>query len=156
MPRVTTPNCSRRIAWSGNGTASCTASRSGERSCGSTDSGWLVVHTTAAPDLTVSASTWRNTVASGPGWSRGATASTSTINSTAGALLCRASWASPRSRAAAASLVSAASSGAHTGSRDAPTSAATARTRADLPEPAGPEINTPSDTVVPSRPSTSR
>ena len=37
-----------------------------------------------------------------------------------------------------------------------PTAAATARTSADLPEPAGPVTSTPSETVVPSRPSTSR
>ena len=114
------------------------------------------MHTTAAPG--------RGRLGRAPGgtrWpagrarSRGASASTSATSSTAG----------PAARAVAGGLAqpgaprrwsSAASSGAHSGT----TRRLDARRRprgpaSDLPEPAGPVTSTPSETVVPSRPSTS-
>ncbi len=60
-----------------------------------------------------------------------------------------------RSRAAASLFVSAAISGAQSVVTCAFTTAATACTIADLPEPGGPVTSTPSEIVVPRRPSTS-
>ena len=122
---------------------SARSSRSGARSDGSTASGRLVVHTTATPAAHSLRDDLPEHGRERPGRRRAARAPPRPRPAARPGRRTGRRRASVRSRPAAASLVSAASSGAQTGSTRAPTLAATARTSADLPEPAGPVTSTP-------------
>ena len=150
---VTTSSCRRRWGRSGSGTASSWSSSPGARRAGSTCSGRDVVHTTAIrPDSTAVCSSVVNVVPSGPGRSRGTSASTSSRSTTVGE---PAGARRLRSERAASSGCSAASCGPQARTSRAPTCAATASTSAALPEPAGPVSSTPMRALVPSRASRS-